>query len=138
MFVLAEEDRALGRLSAEQTAAIVDGTDEVLDFLAEASDEEARRSAEAADPVAARAASLHCVGGRGEVDDAAAAVIAFALRQRGFEAEDSPARQPIEATAEGAAGACWWCAIPPTRPRRCCATTGASCTPDTSGRQGMW
>jgi hypothetical protein len=33
MLVLAEADRALGRLTADQTAAIVDGTDQVLDFL---------------------------------------------------------------------------------------------------------
>ena len=39
---------------------------------------------------------VHCVGGRGEVGDAAAAVIAFSLRQRGVAAEDSRRAQPIE------------------------------------------
>lgn len=98
MMVLADTDRELRRLNAKQTATIVDGTDEVLDLLEESigkkpapDPKDAPDLAKAADHVL-----FHCVGGRGEVDDAAAAVIAFGLRQRGLEAEDSRRAQPIE------------------------------------------
>lgn len=98
MVVLADTDRELRRLNAKQTATIVDGTDEVLDLL-----EESIGAAPAPDPrdapdlaKAANRVLFHCVGGRGEVDDAAAAVIAFGLRQRGLAAEDSRRAQPIE------------------------------------------
>lgn len=101
MVVLAESDRALERLSPKQTAVIVDGTDEVLDFLAGSADDAGTGSApEPQDPADrakdARAVLFHCIGGRGEVDDAAAAVIAFGLRQRGLRAEDSRRAQPVE------------------------------------------
>jgi predicted PurR-regulated permease PerM len=98
MIVLADRDRDLRRLDAKQTATIVDGTDEVLDLLDERLGEEpASDSKDAADVAkAARGVLFHCVGGRGEVDDAAAAVIAFGLRQRGLRAEDSRRAQPIE------------------------------------------
>jgi predicted PurR-regulated permease PerM len=102
MVVLAEADRAQDRLSAAQVEAIVDGTDEVLDFIA--ADEldgglavtaETDQPASGAGQPAAGAADLtareahaffRCVGGRGQIDDAAASVIAFALRQAGFAA----------------------------------------------------
>jgi predicted PurR-regulated permease PerM len=85
--VLAEADRAQDRLSAAQIEAIVEGTDEVLDFIA----------ADAIDdnlpaPIVANVAApeinavFRCVGGRGQIDDAAAAIVAFALRQAGLEA----------------------------------------------------
>jgi predicted PurR-regulated permease PerM len=106
MVVLAETDRALERLSAKQTATIVDGTDEVLDFLGHGGDGDDRRGA--VGPATGsgsgdaqehakdgRTLLFHCVGGRGEVDDAAAAVIAFGLRQRGLRAEDSRRAQPV-------------------------------------------
>ena len=98
MMVLADRDRDLRRLTAKQTEVIVNGTDEVLDLLTEKIDEDA---APAADEDAERATGthrmlVHCVGGRGEVDDAAAAVIAFSLRRRGLRAEDSRRAQPIE------------------------------------------
>jgi hypothetical protein len=87
MVVLAEADRAQDRLSAAQIQAIVEGTDEVLDFIA----------ADAIDdslpvPIVASVAEpkinaiFRCVGGRGQIDDAAAAIVAFALRQAGLEA----------------------------------------------------
>lgn len=98
MIVLADKDRDLDRLSSKQTALIVDGTDEVLDLLAEHIDEES-----APDPKNAtesRGVLFHCVGGRGEVDDAAAAVIAFGLRRRGLKAEDSRRAEPIEASRQ--------------------------------------
>jgi hypothetical protein len=90
MVVLAEADRAQDRLSAAQIEAIVEGTDEVLDFIA----------ADAIDdnlpvPIVASVAEpkinaiFRCVGGRGQIDDAAAAVVAFALRQAGLEASTS-------------------------------------------------
>jgi len=102
MMVLADRDTALHRLNAAQTATIVDGTDEVLDLLAESIGEEpAPAPDEAADAAAVAPGVLfHCVGGRGEVDDAAAAVIAFALRQRGLRAEDSRRAEPIEGSRQ--------------------------------------
>ena len=94
MVVLAEEDRAADRLSPEQVDAIVDGTDLVIDFLDEAEDEEADgEAARLPPPVEGPQASpahpgvfVRCVGGRGQIDDAAAAVIAFGLRQAGLHA----------------------------------------------------
>jgi len=106
MVVLAEEDRELQRLNAKQTATIVDGSDEVLDLLAahiaggngrrESAADPATEPTEAANTKTSCSVLFHCVGGRGEVDDAAAAVIAFALRQCGLRAEDSRRAQPIE------------------------------------------
>jgi predicted PurR-regulated permease PerM len=109
MVVLADKDRELDRLSAKQTATIVDGTDEVLDLLVESIDDAKERRDPAAGPgpgsesddavgpaKEARGVVFHCVGGRGEVDDAAAAVIAFGLRQRGLTAEDSRRAQSSE------------------------------------------
>lgn len=85
MVVLAEQDRALGRLAAGQATALIDGTDQVLDFLAaNDEDDDDREPAGAAGRI-----RFHCIGGRGEIDDAAAAVIAFALRRRGLEAVDA-------------------------------------------------
>jgi predicted PurR-regulated permease PerM len=94
MVVLAEEDRAADRLSPEQVDAIVDGTDHVIDFLDEAKDEEpdeepARPEASSEGPQAAPERAgvfVRCVGGRGQIDDAAASVIAFGLRQAGLHA----------------------------------------------------
>ena len=94
MVVLAEEDRAADRLSPEQVDAIVDGTDLVIDFLDEAEDEEpdgepARPQPPVEGPQASPAypgVFVRCVGGRGQIDDAAAAVIAFGLRRAGLRA----------------------------------------------------
>lgn len=84
MVVLAEADRALDRLSAAQIDAIVDGTDEILDFIEVETDDRAPSAPIAADAVAR--VRFVCVGGRGQIDDAAAAIIAYALRRTGFEA----------------------------------------------------
>jgi predicted PurR-regulated permease PerM len=92
MIVLAEDDSALGRLSAEQTAAIVDGTDQVLEFLAAEADQKvgtASTDGGAGTTPKSEGPVFNCIGGRGGIDDAAAAVIAFALRQNGFAAEES-------------------------------------------------
>jgi hypothetical protein len=98
MVVLAERDRALGRLAADQTAAIIDGTDQVLEFLTADSDEDSdsRAAATELEPGSAperdgahHRTLFHCIGGRGEIDDAAAALIAFALRRRGMPARDA-------------------------------------------------
>ena len=94
MVVLAEADRAQDRLSATQVEAIVEGTDEVLDFIAadaaDAADAavEVRSSPSAAADLPAREAQgrFQCVGGRGQIDDAAASIVAFALRQSGYDA----------------------------------------------------
>jgi predicted PurR-regulated permease PerM len=88
MVVLAEADHALDRLTASQIDAIVEGTDDVLDFLADTPDEGALLPEADASALAAREAraAFRCVGGRGEIDDAAAAIIAFALRHHGIEA----------------------------------------------------
>jgi predicted PurR-regulated permease PerM len=102
MVVLAETDRALDRLSAAQIEAIVDGTDEILDFI---DVDPAERGPPA--PLAVEAAArvrFVCVGGRGQIDDAAAAIVAYALRRTGFDATrrrhgGSP---PIEPEGEGA------------------------------------
>jgi predicted PurR-regulated permease PerM len=91
MVVLAEADRAQDRLSAAQVEAIVEGTDEVLDFIAaDAIDGElaapAAATAAADQPARELHAVFHCVGGRGQIDHAAASLVAFALRQSGLEA----------------------------------------------------
>ncbi|CAN5533186.1 hypothetical protein BH10PSE6_BH10PSE6_30340 [soil metagenome] len=102
MIALADRDRDLDRLSSKQTAVIVDGTDEVLDVLAEHIDEGLTADSKPmADlPKESPGILFHCVGGRGEVDDAAAAVIAFGLRRRGLRAEDSRRAEPIEASRQ--------------------------------------
>jgi predicted PurR-regulated permease PerM len=110
MVVLAEEDRAADRLSQEQVDAIVDGTDLVIDFLDEAEDEEEREGEPgklqppSASPHASPARDgvfVRCVGGRGQIDDAAASVIAFGLRQAGLNALGT--RHARSAPAVGAA-----------------------------------
>jgi predicted PurR-regulated permease PerM len=87
MVVLAEADRAQDRLTAAQVEAVVEGTDEVLDFIADAPDGGLALPATADQPPREVAAFFRCVGGRGQIDDAAASLVAFALRQSGFEAE---------------------------------------------------
>jgi predicted PurR-regulated permease PerM len=88
MVVLAEADRAQDRLSAVQIQAIVEGTDEVLDFIADADDDLPAPIGVAVVPREVNAC-FRCVGGRGQIDDAAAAIVAFALRQAGLEASTS-------------------------------------------------
>lgn len=90
MVVLAEADRAQDRLSGAQVEAIVEGTDEVLDFLtADAIDGEPATPAAADQTASELHVVFHCVGGRGQIDHAAASVVAFALRQSGLEATSS-------------------------------------------------
>jgi predicted PurR-regulated permease PerM len=91
MVVLAEADRAQDRLSAAQVEAIVEGTDEILDFItADILDGLAMapvidRSATTTDlPARKTDGFFQCVGGRGQIDDAAASIIACALRQSGL------------------------------------------------------
>jgi predicted PurR-regulated permease PerM len=90
MVVLAEADRATDRLSADQIDAIVEGTDLVLDFLDDAPDEQLAGSPSLLDGGSAASQQdrtfVRCVGGRGQIDDAAASIIAFALRQGGINA----------------------------------------------------
>ena len=100
MVVLADADHALGRLTSGQTDAIVEGTDDVLDVLADAPDEASPVEPDAAASTSRRPSFL-CVGGRGEVDDAAASIIAFALRQHGFQATRARRGEPVEAAPEG-------------------------------------
>ena len=115
MVVLAEADRAQDRLSASQVEAIVDGTDDVLDFIAAdlpdggvATSEPSLASAEPSSAPGgeprreASAFFFSCVGGRGQIDDAAAAIIAFALRQSGLAAESR--RHGDKGSAEGMEG----------------------------------
>ena len=103
MVVLAERDRALGRLAADQTAAIIDGTDQVLEFLGRRDEDfDGRAAAPELEPGsragAGRGASSDAVhiasAGAGEIDDAAAALIAFALRRRGLRRGRQPSRRP--------------------------------------------
>jgi hypothetical protein len=87
MVVLAEADRAQDRLSTAQVEAIVEGTDEVLDFIAADMLDGELAAPAVADPSARGVHTcFRCVGGRGQIDDAAASIIAFALRQSGSEA----------------------------------------------------
>jgi hypothetical protein len=87
MVVLAEADRAQDRLSATQIEAIVEGTDEVLEVIAQEVLEGDFPPPITADALAREAhAVFNCVGGRGEIDDAAASVMAFALRHAGLQA----------------------------------------------------
>jgi predicted PurR-regulated permease PerM len=85
MVVLAEDDRSTDRLSAEQIDAIVEGTDLMLDFLDDSPDEtsgqlEALR--ERKDAASDRPRPfVRCIGGRSQIDAAAASIIAFGLRQ---------------------------------------------------------
>ena len=94
MVVLAEADRAADRLSADQIDAVVEGTDLVLDFLEDNDQDkpeqtpgstEAPLAGDKAPSPRARA-FIRCVGGRSQIDDAAASIIAFSLRQGGLEA----------------------------------------------------
>src|SRR4029453_12276779 len=88
MVVLAEADRAQDRLSGAQVEAIVEGTDEVLDFLAAETVDGELAAPAAADQTARELhVGFHCVGGRGQIDHAAASIVAFALRQSGLEAK---------------------------------------------------
>jgi predicted PurR-regulated permease PerM len=115
MVVLAEADRAQDRLSASQVESIVEGTDDVLDFIAAnlpdggvAAPAAAGPSVVAAEPSSTPADEpprevsaffFRCVGGRGQIDDAAAAIISFALRQSGLSAENR--RHGDKGSAEG-------------------------------------
>jgi predicted PurR-regulated permease PerM len=83
MVVLAANDHSRDRLSADQVEAVVDGTDEVLDFLG--GDERSGELATGEHPASGTA--FRCIGGRGQIDEAAAAVMAFALRGHGLKAE---------------------------------------------------
>jgi hypothetical protein len=76
MVVLA--DRAQERLSAAEVEAVAQGTDEVLDFIADASDVGLAVPARADMLAREVTAIFRCVGGRGQLDDAAA----FARRVR--------------------------------------------------------
>ena len=111
MVVLAEADRAADRLSADQIDAIVEGTDLVLDFLEDKPDqdkpEQTPGSTEA--PLAGDEAPsprgrafIRCIGGRSQIDEAAASIIAFSLRQGGMEAARTRYAE-TEATPEKAA-----------------------------------
>ncbi len=101
MVVLAEADRVADRLSAEQIEAVVEGTDLVLDFL----DDEERDNDGTTTPSEETSTAPHpprpfvrCIGGRGQIDDAAASIVAFALRSSGIDAVGSAhAEQPPEA-----------------------------------------
>jgi predicted PurR-regulated permease PerM len=85
MVVLAEADRAQDRLSTAQVEAVVEGTDEVLDFIAADLLDGGLATPAAADlSVREVHAFFRCVGGRGQIDDAAASLVAFALRQSGL------------------------------------------------------
>ena len=102
MVVQAEADHMLDRLSPPQIAAIVTGTDNVLEYLADSGDSARSNSAKNnGDLIAMAARTAHttcvCTGARGEIDDAAAAVIAFALRQRGLIAHSYGASEPRDA-----------------------------------------
>jgi hypothetical protein len=95
MVALAATDHARDRLTADQVEAIVNGTDEVLEFLA--GDVPAAGAAEPGDTTAASDQTdgkVRCIGGRGQIDDAAASIIAFALRRDGLDAESRRRGQP--------------------------------------------
>jgi predicted PurR-regulated permease PerM len=90
MVVLAEADRSADRLSPDQVDAIVEGTDLVLDFLEDKPEETGIKPpslVEGKDAPSERPRPfVRCVGGRGQIDDAAASIVAFGLRQGGLDA----------------------------------------------------
>jgi predicted PurR-regulated permease PerM len=93
MLALAEADRARDRLSAAQADVIVEGTDEMLEIIAaDASEDVAKAPAQQAGTPGD--VLLRCVGGRGGIDDAAALVVAFALRQAGANAASRRRGEP--------------------------------------------
>jgi predicted PurR-regulated permease PerM len=97
MVVLAEADDALDRLSPGELTAIVEGTDDVLDFLSASPDDAVAAPAALPSGLPERRedrASFRCIGGRGGIDDAAAAIVAFALRRHGFDAIVSRRGEP--------------------------------------------
>jgi predicted PurR-regulated permease PerM len=99
MVVLAAADHARDRLNAEQVEAIVDGTDEVLDFLAEdVADKDPAVSGDTPSPTGQTGVKVRCIGGRGQIDDAAASIIAFALRRDGLDADSLRRGQPSTVT----------------------------------------
>lgn len=100
MVVLAEQDRASDRLSPEQIDAIVEGTDLVLDFLDDRPDESATPT-----PAPAPRAFIRCIGGRSQIDDAAAAVVAFGLREGGLDAAGAKRGESTAAEPGAASGA---------------------------------
>jgi hypothetical protein len=103
MVVLAEADRAQDRLSAAQVEAIVEGTDEVLDFIAVDLLDSGLATRAAADKSVREVHALFlCMGGRGQIDDAAALILAFALRQSGLAAESR--RHADKVSSEGKEG----------------------------------
>lgn len=86
MVVLAEVDRAADRLSPEQIDAVVDGTELVLDFLEDLPEEsETKLDGKKEAPRRVRP-FIRCIGGRGQIDDAAAMAISYGLRQTGLDA----------------------------------------------------
>lgn len=99
MVVQADADHMLDRLSAPQIEAIVTGTDDVLEYLADAGESTGTDGDKAINVAHAAHLILVCRGGRGEIDDAAAAIIAFALRQRGLRAQCVRGSQRVESTA---------------------------------------
>jgi predicted PurR-regulated permease PerM len=104
MLVLAESDRLQDRLSDAQVEAIVDGTSEVLDVVADSVADGSIPPPPPADVSAREAhATFRCVGGRGQIDDAAAALVAFALRQAGLEASSHRYGERIAGAGEQAA-----------------------------------
>jgi predicted PurR-regulated permease PerM len=109
MVILAEADRARDRLSATQIEAIVEGTDEVLAFIADA-DADLPAPIGVAEAPREVNARFHCVGGRGQIDDAAAAIVAFALRQAGLEASTSRHNDKLsDGSREGSIPICLIC-----------------------------
>ena len=114
MVVLAATDHARDRLTVEQVEAIVEGTDEVLDFLAgdAASADKAstpdekpemdKSDGEKAEPEKSEPGmAFRCIGGRGQIDTAAASVIAYALRRNGLSADVAQRSQAGAAQGEG-------------------------------------
>jgi predicted PurR-regulated permease PerM len=109
MVILAEADRARDRLSATQIEAIVEGTDEVLAFIADA-DADLPAPIGVAEAPREVNARFHCVGGRGQIDDAAAAIVAFALCQAGLEASTSRHSDKLsDGSREGSIAICLIC-----------------------------
>jgi hypothetical protein len=104
MVVLAEADRAQDRLSGAQVEAIVEGTEEVLDFIAADAIDGELAALPTADPTARDLhAVFRCVGGRGQIDHAAALIVAFALRQSGLEAKSGRRGDKVSADDKAAA-----------------------------------
>jgi len=86
---LAERDRARGQLDEERRARVAEGAMTLVDNLAESEEPDADDALDAA-PVVRRRGVVLCIAGRGNLDEAAGAMLAQLLQRRGVTARIAP------------------------------------------------